>query len=335
MSAVKSSIPDNIQEEYYQIAKPILESFPKYRPPVDLFVFKLDVGRLQGYSRKGSRLSNEQVEEVHTLCAEGNLFVSRTDHPIYSKHIVKQLDLVLVDRNLKQGEIADVVMQALSLRMDEFCEQPVKPVFESLYRDTLVFTEFLSQDKHSIKLFMRRLYREGGLASQAVNTLICGLWLFFQTRKDWPRRTLDKVALGLILHDVGMCKVPMFIRSKTAPLKIEEMDKVMLHPLAGAKLMYKVGLAFDELKQATLEHHERLDGSGYPQKSTQISSFGRLVAVADSFSAMITNRSHAEGMEPEEAAAKLAQDKTRYDEKYTSLLHSAYLTEEFALSKKK
>ena len=113
----KSTIPDNISEEYYQINQAILASFPKYRPPLDLFRLKEEIGQLQVYSKKGTRLTNEQVEEIHALCAEGDLFVSRADHPIYSQHIVKQLDLVLVDQDLKDGEVADIILRACVWRI--------------------------------------------------------------------------------------------------------------------------------------------------------------------------------------------------------------------------
>ena len=125
----KAAIPDNIAEEYYQISQEILSSFPKYRPPVDLFQFRADIAQLYPYSRKGARLSNEQVEEIQQLCESGDLFVSRTDHPIYSEHIVKQVDLVLLDGNLKESECADIIIRALHMRLNAFMEQPVKPVF--------------------------------------------------------------------------------------------------------------------------------------------------------------------------------------------------------------
>ena len=108
MSPKKRSayVPDNINEEYYQINPEILNSFSKYRPPVDLFNFREDIAVLAPFSRKGARLTNEQVEEAAQLCADGLLFVSRSDHHIYSQHIVKQLDLVLQDNNLKESEMS-------------------------------------------------------------------------------------------------------------------------------------------------------------------------------------------------------------------------------------
>ena len=75
-------IPQNINEEYYQISTEILASFPKYRPPVDLFSFREDIKVLAPYSKKGVPLSNEQVEGEARLCAAADLFESRSDHPI-------------------------------------------------------------------------------------------------------------------------------------------------------------------------------------------------------------------------------------------------------------
>lgn len=334
----KAVVPENISEEYYQINQEILSSFPKYRPPVDLFQFREDIAQLYPYSRKGVRLSNEQVEEVQALCEAGELFVSRADHPIYSEHIVKQLDLVLLDGNLKESEAADIFVRALRSRCGDFVEQPVRPVFESLYRDLMVFTEYLWQDKHRIRLFMRRLHvGDHDLVNHSLNTLFVGLWLFIATSTDdYKRRQLDRTALGLLLHDIGMSRVPQFVRNKTTPLKSEEKEKILLHQIAGAKMLQKLDLGFDELVQAIMEHHERLDGSGYPQhaKENQQSKFGKLCAVADSFAAMVTTRVYAPSKNPLSASKELAEDKTHYDSKYTVQLANAYLTNRFGTSEK-
>lgn len=332
MTTDHSNASESFREAYYQIAKSILESFPKYRPPLDLFVYKDESATLETYCRKGHRLSNEQVDEIHKLCSDGSLFVARADHAVYFKHIVKQLDLVLIDENLKQTEVAEIIIQALTIRLEEFMSQPVRPVFETLYKDVMVFTEFLAQDKFRIKLFMRRLAMEKHtLFSHSLNTAITGLWLFFETRKDFKRRDLDKAALALLLHDVGMSKVPSFILAKTEPLKRDERAKIIEHALQGGKMMHKLGFAFEEMMQAIMQHHERLDGSGYPNKlkGDDIGWFGRLTAVADSFSAMITERNYAKAISPAEAASTLQKDEKRYDSKYTALLNAAYATNLF------
>ncbi len=141
------------------------------------------------------------------------------------------------------------------------------------------------------------------------------------------------MALAMLLHDVGMSKVPPFIVQKTSPLKSEEKDKILLHVLVSTKMIQKLDLGWDELIHAALEHHERLDGSGYPRKSegSAISDIGRITAVADSFVAMISERSYASAMEPEEACRLLVRDNNRYDPIYCELLQNALLTKEIVI----
>ncbi|MCI7569742.1 MAG: HD family phosphohydrolase, partial [Desulfovibrio sp.] len=219
------AVPQNINEEYYQISREILESFPKYRHPVDLFAFREDIAVLAPVSRKGERLSNEKIEEIFNLCDEGCLFVSRSDHPIYSRHIVKQLDLVLQDQNLKEAEIADICIRALVMRYTNFYDQPVRPFFEPLYNDALVVTQYITEDKHRINSFCRRLFRKNEPARHALNTFCIGLWLWLQSTQEVRRKDFDSMAVALLVHDVGMGKIPPFILNKKGPLKTEEREK--------------------------------------------------------------------------------------------------------------
>ena len=331
----KALVPDNISEEYYQINEEILSSFSKYRPPVDLFQFREDIAQLYPLFRKGQRLSNEQVDEVLRLCQEGSLFVARSDHPIYVEHIAKQADLVLVDANLKESEVADILLKALHMRLSNFYEQPVLSYFEPLYKDVMVLTEYLSQDRFRARLFMRRLFTgEATLVHHSLNVLSTGLWLYLENLDgELRRRQLDRLALGLLLHDAGITKLPHYVLNKSTPLKQDEWEKIYAHPLAGIKMMLKVNLSFDELNQAILQHHERLDGSGYPQKlrGEAISFVGRLTAVADSFSAMLTKRPYAPAKSPLDAAQELAAGKNKYDARYAVPLKNAYLTGLFTL----
>lgn len=320
-----------ISEEYYQINEAILDSFPKYRPPLDLFVLKEDIAQLLLYSRKDSRLSNEQVEEIHLLCARGNLFVSRTDHPVYAQHIVKQLDLVLVDQNLKESEIADICILALQIRLGDFFEQPVKPRFERLRSDVQVVTEYLWQDLNRLKSFVKRLHRgDYSPALHAVNAFSLGLWLYaVPLTENVKRGDFDQAALAFLLHDVGMIKIPSFILAKTTPLKPDEKEKIPPHTLIGYSIMQKLDQGTNPMRQAILEHHERLDGSGYPRHIRGISPIGRITAVADAFSAMLQNRRYAGPKEPLAAARELADAKSKFDFAYSSRVLSALATGTF------
>jgi HD-GYP domain len=330
-----SAMSANIAEEYYQIGDSILASFPKYRPPLDLFRLKEDVAQVQLFKKKEERLSNEQVEELAALCKAGNLFVSRIDFPIYSRLIVKQLDLVLVDSNLREHEIADIALRALAGRLEDFFAQPVKPTFDALYGDVQVFTEYIWQDKNRLLLFIPRLSTgHYSLVNHSLNTLCLGAWLLTVIHKnELHRKKFDRTCMALLLHDIGMTRVPAFITSKTTPLKPDEKEKIPPHPTTGMRILEKLDLIHDEFKQIVLEHHERTDGSGYPQKmhGDRLSLLGGIAAVVDSFSAMIQKRPYAPAKPPLEAAKELASVRDKYDTTAVKTLLTAYATNDFTI----
>jgi len=320
----KHDIPDGLNEEYYQVSEDILGSFNKYRPPLNIFTFKEDVARVVPYYKVGGRLSNDQVAELGTLTNEGLVFVSREDHPVYVKHISYQLDLVLVDKNLKEKEIADIFTQALTRRLGEFFEQPVKAVFEKLWVDLMVLSEYLYADIRRARALVRRLHKKHTLENHSLNTGFLGLALWGKIKEKGfadavKRPTFDRVLAGLFLHDLGMAKVPAFLRTKEKPLTGDERNKVNAHTKVGFEMLGKLGLRYAEMDQCVTEHHERMNGSGYPLKSVKQEFPGRLTAVADSFCAMVTKRPYAEAMSPVQAATALAQD-PRYDTEITKAL---------------
>ncbi|MBU1249407.1 MAG: HD domain-containing protein [Proteobacteria bacterium] len=325
--AKTSEIPDALNEEYYQISADILGSFNKYRPPINIYRFVENVARVAPFYRKGGRLTNEQIEELAQMVNDGLVFVSREDHPVYVKHISYQLDLVLVDKNLKEREIADIFTQALTRRIGEFMEQPVKIVFDKLYSDLMVLTEYIFQDIHRIRALFRRLHTEHSLENHSFNSGVVGLNLFGSIKaRDFEeggvkRKMFDNLTLGLFLHDMGMTKVAKFLRDKTQALTQEERQKVTMHPKSGLDMLNKLEIKFPETLACVMEHHERLNRTGYPQKkgAEELSFEGKLCAVVDSFSAMITKRPYAEAMDQMKASATLTKDPT-YDKKIADAL---------------
>lgn len=318
---------DDLEEEFYQISPDILQSFNKFRPPLNIFKLKEDVVRLFAFYKVGDRLSKEQSEELETLAKEGLIFVSRADHPVYVKHISYQLDLVLMDRHLTETEIADIFQAALTRRMEDFLDQPVKAVADKLTNDTMVLTQYVWDDFKRAKALARRIHPKHSLANHSVNCCLTGMQIFLQTMppdyKENPksRQNFDRTVLGLLLHDLGMSKIPQFLRDKTQTLTSEERQKILKHPVLGTEMLAKLDLKFPEVEQCVLQHHERGGGGGYPQKlsGADISDMGSFCAMVDSYCAMITERPYAKAMEPRAAAGALTSD-AKYDARYTKQL---------------
>jgi len=116
------------------------------------------------------------------------------------------------------------------------------------------------------------------------------------------RKDTKAIELASILHDIGKIGTPEIILQKPHQLMPDEFDKIREHPVMGAQIL----CAIEELKDVIdgiRHHHERYDGNGYPDRfmSTEIPFQARVIAVADSFDAMTSNRPYRKSMNAETA----------------------------------
>ena len=120
-------------------------------------------------------------------------------------------------------------------------------------------------------------------------------------------RAQQEIMLAALLHDVGKVGVPDRVLRKPGRLTGEEYESIKHHPMMGAIIVGAVP-GFEETLDAIRHHHERWDGKGYPfgLRGEDIPLTARLMAVADAFSAMTTDRPYRKGMQAD-AAIKLLE----------------------------
>jgi response regulator RpfG family c-di-GMP phosphodiesterase len=119
----------------------------------------------------------------------------------------------------------------------------------------------------------------------------------------------DMFRYALVLHDVGKIEIPDRILSKPGPLTEEEMAIVRRHPEAGADIISPIKF-LSQAADMVRYHQERFDGKGYPRglKSEEIPMVARIIAVADAFDAMTTDRPYRERASIEEACKEIAKN---------------------------
>lgn len=108
---------------------------------------------------------------------------------------------------------------------------------------------------------------------------------------DWDYERIQALYLAALVHDIGKMKVPLEILTKAAPLTDLEVQIVQSHAEAGYQILKDIPNALP-IAQIVHQHHERLDGSGYPNGllSDQICEEAKVIAVADTFEAMANSR---------------------------------------------
>lgn len=118
---------------------------------------------------------------------------------------------------------------------------------------------------------------------------------------------LNVIALGALLLDVGKTRLPDEILRKTEKLDDKELDLVRRHVQFGLEILNETPEVDPRVKEMVAHHHERYNGSGYPQglKGSQVPVFARIAGIVDAYDAMITPRPYAEPMSSYEAFRKL------------------------------
>lgn len=118
------------------------------------------------------------------------------------------------------------------------------------------------------------------------------------------------------LHDIGKIAIPDHILKKPMPLTAEEFQEMKLHPVLGAAILWRLP-GSRSICPGVRHHHEKWDGSGYPDglKEEDIPFFARIVAIIDSFDALVSGRTYSGFVPPDKALAILNKDNHLYDPK--------------------
>lgn len=124
--------------------------------------------------------------------------------------------------------------------------------------------------------------------------------------KGWSEDRMEGLRLGALIHDVGKIAVPTELLVKPGRLEPEEFALIKTHAARGGEILK--GLAFDwPIYEMVTQHHERLDGSGYPQglRDNEITPEAKVIAVADVAEAMLSNRPYRATRALDEVVAEL------------------------------
>ena len=172
--------------------------------------------------------------------------------------------------------------------------QPLRKVLRDLVVEII-----RNRDSMIHQLDMRTL--QDYVYAHSVNT--CVLSVLIAVNLDYPEAKLTDLALGTMLHDIGMMMLPDALLLKMGNLTPEESKQVQQHPEDGFNILRTVREIPITVAHIAYQHHERVDGKGYPRNLTadKILEFAKVAAVADTFDALVSDRPYRKGMVPHEA----------------------------------
>ena len=125
----------------------------------------------------------------------------------------------------------------------------------------------------------------------------------------YEREPLLQLGTGMLLHDIGKTLIPLEILNKPGRYEADEFEIMKQHVLRGAEMLSNTTGLTDMYLKPTLEHHERVDGTGYPNRRSNkdLSQFGRIAAIVDIYDAVTSDRCYHKGKTPHDTLQLLYQ----------------------------
>jgi putative nucleotidyltransferase with HDIG domain len=138
---------------------------------------------------------------------------------------------------------------------------------------------------------------------------VCGLMVALARQLKLDDEQTRLAGMAGLLHDLGKAAVPLAVLNKPGKLTDQEFVVVRSHPVAGYQMLKKGGNLPEAVLDACLHHHEKVDGTGYPDKlrGDAISVIARMTAICDVYDAITSDRPYKRGWDPSESLRRMAE----------------------------
>jgi putative nucleotidyltransferase with HDIG domain len=138
---------------------------------------------------------------------------------------------------------------------------------------------------------------------------VCALMTSFARTLEMPREIIREIAIGALLHDVGKATIPDDILNKPGKLTEAEFEQMKSHVVQSKIILAETPGISQIALDVAAQHHERFDGSGYPNKlaGDEISQYGQMSAIVDVYDAITSNRVYHKEIPPTEALRKILE----------------------------
>lgn len=172
-----------------------------------------------------------------------------------------------------------------------------------------------SIDRHPDALLSLARLKNADEYTYMHSVAVCALMVALGRQLGLDDAPCREAGMAGMLHDLGKAAMPQDVLNKPGKLTPEEFDIIKQHPRRGYEMLLDTTSVSDGVKDVCLHHHERWDGTGYPDKlaGEQISLLARMGAVCDVYDAVTSDRPYKAGWDPAHALSQMATWKGHFD----------------------
>ena len=253
------------------------------------------------YKPAGSKLAEIRMQQNrHPI-----LYIQAKDRKTAIKEIQKEFNKHIAD-SIKTGN-AFKVKATLCELVEETLSEPRSGTLSALPQAVDALISGYSEHPDILKAYASISFKDYTTVIHSVNVMALALGFCFYSGFSLPKT--KKMGLAALLHDVGKTEIPSSILKAPRKLSDKEFKIMQTHTTIGNEIIRQKNKIGGEVALGALEHHEKLDGSGYPRGIYNISYVGQLLGIIDCYEALTNeDRPYRRARQPLETLKFLKDD---------------------------
>jgi HD-GYP domain-containing protein (c-di-GMP phosphodiesterase class II) len=296
-------------------AEPVpVDSLPA-NVPLPCSVYLKVGGKNVLFRTQGERMTLKRLSEL-TQRGASTFLVHRASWQVFSSFIEKA----------SPGESASPTERAQHLRhlmliygleLERSNRQTRRTLVEKMHKHAAEVATLIKSTPAAIQDLLSRASQNSPTRHAAHALNAAAYAALIGIKLDYSAEDLKNLVFAVMIHDIGKLSMDKKLFLKTTPPTEEELAQIKAHPRLGAEMLQSY-IAIPAVHQAVLQHHERVDGKGYPSglKGEKIHPFARICAIADTFDSLTSDRPYRAKISAEEALKKMAADEGHFDRSF-------------------
>ncbi len=294
------------------------------RSNLDLFFWNSKVGRQVLFRQADTPLDESRIDELAARCGD-YLYVRTTDFEDVCECMFSTLDDVTGDDQIAPTDRFALLQAALSFEVDKQLDANRPDDYLKLARHVGDLIGKLVGENRVLPSNLFRIAKHDATTFAHVTNVAGYATTLAQALGVTDADDLDEIVVGAMLHDIGKRHIPKRVLAKTSRLSNEERELMREHPLLGyEELAYSPDVTHAQ-RMMIYQHHEHVDGSGYPVKilGDEIHPWAKLVAVVDVFDALTGRRPYRRAMTVRDAVQFIAD---RVDKQFDKEIATCWIS---------
>lgn len=290
------------------------------------------------YAHVFSRTTGLDYKRLANYIAKGvqSLYIRAEDKPLYREFISKPAHLIFDDPNSPIEKRIATLLNMTEQNMAELFNQLNIPeeTAETSQRVIRSYVDLMTKTPQTLAIILKLVSHGEYLYYHSIAVAIFSMFIA-KASGQFNQRMLEIVGLGGFLHDIGHTQVAKEILTSPTDMTTDQKEEMRTHPKLGLAMIQNTPNISDEVRYIIYQHHEEPTGEGYPNgiHGPVIYYPAKIVALADTFSALISKRPYRPAYTVEQAVSILQENSHKYDRDLIRIVSAVFLKDQPAKKK--